>query len=577
MKATFSKLRALIVFLYFCAATALMTYPVAFQMGRSVLGHLGDNIYFVWLVRWYQSAFLDGGGHPFFNPLMNYPQGWNLSTTDTALASVLPGVPISAIFGPIAGYNFAMLLTFALSGFFMYLFVRSLTKSDLAGVLAGTLFAFSPYRMAHFLAGHLNLSGTEWFPLYFWGLYSLLCPGEKIRWGYVLLTGLSLAAIAFTSMYYLYMTLLISAIFVVTYLLFTHFKPLKTKTFWLQALLAAGLALPFLAIALWPFVSLSNAGGIASRSLDYANMYSASPTDFILPSSDHFLFGAWINQHFDRSLWIEGSFYITLTGLVLAQVALIKNKKMEQRWLVWTSLLVILTSFILALGIHLHWNNQEVIWHVPAFLQPLLHKSETPIPLPSLWLFTHLPFYDKMRAVMRFGVYVILFVPVLAGIGLAQLIKNCRPRKQLLLLLLVLAVAFFELYPGTYAAAMTQPKPRAIDLWLADQKDDGAVVQMPFEESVDQVQLYYTLFYQKPFVGGFFNANQPTQYQALLPILDKFPDERSLAQLRELEVKYILVDASAYKDFTGVQYELNKLGMQLLTEQDGQFVYTFPD
>lgn len=552
-----------------------MTYPVAFQLKDSVLGHNGDNIYFVWLVRWYQKVFLEGQGHPFFNPLMNYPQGWNLSTTDTALASVLPGVPFSVFLGPIAGYNIAMLLTFVLSGFFMYLWVRSVTKSELAGILAGTLFAFSPFRMAHFLAGHLNLSGTEWFPLYFWGLYTLLRPKQKIDWIFVALTGLALGAIAFTSMYYLYMTLLISVIFVLVYLLFVRFKPLSNKIFWFQAILAAMIALPFLYYALRPFVTLSGAGGIASRSVEYANMYSASPTDFFLPSSDHFLLGKWVNQTFDRSLWMEGSFYISLTGLVLAIIALIKNKESEQRWLIWTSLVVILVSFFLALGINLHWNNQEVMWNIPPFLQPLFNQTETVIRLPSYWLFTYLPFYNKMRAIMRFGVYVIVFLPVLAGIGLTLILKKLTPKKQAILTVLLTLVILFEFYPGSYATQMTQPHPRQVDLWLAKQPDEGAVVQMPFSESSDQAQVYYTLFYNKPFVGGFFNANQPQQYQDIQPTLDKFPDANSVELLRKLKVKYIVVDASAYKEFPAEQKLMLKLGLKQLTKQGNQYVFTF--
>jgi uncharacterized membrane protein len=449
MKKFLLKTQNIFVFLYFSAATAFMTYPVAFQLKDSVLGRYGDNIYFVWLVRWYQKAFLEGQGHPFFNPMMNFPQGWNLSTTDTALASVLPGVPFSVLWGPIAGYNIAMLLTFVLSGFFMFLWIRNLTHSNLTGILAGTLFAFSPYRMAHFLAGHLNLSGTEWFPLYFWGLSSLLQPKQKINWIMVFLAGLSLGAIAFTSMYYLYMTLLISAIFIFVFLAFTRFKALGSKTFWIQAILAGMIALPFMYLALRPFVSLSNAGGIASRSVEYANMYSASPTDFFLPSSDHFLFGKWVNKTFDRSLWMEGSFYISLTGLILSIFALIKNKKSEHRWLIWTTIIIVLISFVLSLGINLHWNNQEVLVNGQA------------IHLPSLWLFTHLPFYNKMRAIMRFGVFVILFIPVLAGIGLSELIKKSSPIKQSLITILVLAFVLFEFYPGSYAAQMSQPQPRS--------------------------------------------------------------------------------------------------------------------
>lgn len=569
------KLRHLWVLLYFTAATVFMTYPVAFQLSTSTLGGTGDNIYFVWLIRWYQQVLLEGKGRLFFNAWMNYPQGWNLSTTDTTLASALPGVPFSALWGPVAGYNIAMLLTFVLSGYFMYLWVRSLTRSEGAALFAGTLYAFLPYRMAHFISGHLNLSGTQWFPLYFMGLYSLL-KAEKRDWKAVLLTAFSLGLIGFTSMYYLYMTLLLSVVLVIGYLLLAKFKPLRSKTFWINVLLTVALSLPLVLASLKPFLDLSDSGGLASRSAEYASMYSASPTDYFLPSSDHFLFGGPLSQVFDRSLWMESSLYISLTGLVLCLAALIWNKRSEHRKFIWAALLVILSAVILSFGINLHWNNQTVVWQIPEFLQPLLHRTETQIPLPANWLFLHLPFFDKMRALMRFGLFALIFTTVLAGIGLDLLLKKFTRRGQILLTAGCILLVLFEFYPGSYTSQLTQPQPRAVDLWLAEQPD-GALVQMPFSESVDQVQLYYTLTSKKAFVGGFFNANQPAQYQAVRPILDQFPSHDSIITLRDLEVKYIVIDQAAYEDWTKIEAQLENESLVLLKTLDGQAVYTLPN
>ena len=576
IKSSLKNLRLLWVFLFFCLATFLITYPLGIHLATSIVGGMGDNIYFVWLIHWYQSVFIGGNWHPFFNPWMNYPQGWNLSTTDTTLASALPGVPVSLLFGPIAGYNFAMLLTFVLSGFFMYLWVRNLTRSDAASLLAGTIYAFSPNHMAQFVAGHLNLCGLEWFPLYFWGLYDLLRAGKHMDWRAVLLTALGLAAIGFTSMYYLYMTLIFSFIFILAYLIFTKFRALRDGRFWIRSLVAGILSLPFLYFCLKPFMSLSNAGGIASRSLTYAGMYSASPTDFVFPSAIQFFLGSTFSRIFDRSLWIEGSFYIGIIAFILCLIAFVMHKKSPHRWLIWTSLVVILSSVILGLGVNLHWNNQDVIWRIPVFLQPLFHKSQTLIYLPASWLFLHLPFYNKMRALIRFGGFVLIFTPVLAGLGFDQIRQKLSPTKAKVLALVLILLVLAEFYPGQYARVLTQPQPRPVDLWLAKQPNEGAVVQMPFESSSDQSQLYYTLFYTKPFLGGFFNANQPEQYQDIQPIMDGFPDMNSFQLLQKLKVKYIVVNSAAYKDFAALDQKCTKLGLVKLTTQANQVVYTFP-
>ena len=234
----------LFVFVYYVIPTIFFTYPLAFQLKDSVVGGYGDNIYFVWLIHWYEKVIFHGEGALFFNPWMNYPEGWNLSTTDTTLSSALPGVPISTFLGPIAGYNIAMLITFVLSGFFMYLWVHNMTKSVSAALVAGTMFAFLPYRTAHFMAGHLNLSGTHWFPLFFLGFHDLLKNEQKINWKAITITAFSITAIGFTSMYYLYMTIVFAGIFAVCYLLFIKFISLKNRFFYFQLGITGLLSLP---------------------------------------------------------------------------------------------------------------------------------------------------------------------------------------------------------------------------------------------------------------------------------------------------------------------------------------------
>ncbi len=162
---------------------------------------------------------------------MNYPQGWHLTGTDVTPSMVLLGLPVGMLFGPVWGYNFSMLLSFVLSGWGMYLWVRNLTKDGMSGLVAGTIYAFLPFHMAHFIIGHLPLSGMQWFPFYFWGLYELLTV-EKFSWKPVLMASISIGLIGFTAPYYVYMTLLISAVFVFWFMLFKGYQRFKSVEFW---------------------------------------------------------------------------------------------------------------------------------------------------------------------------------------------------------------------------------------------------------------------------------------------------------------------------------------------------------
>ena len=566
------------VLLYFVVVTLVFTYPLVFRMYDQVVGLIGDNIYFIWLIRWYQKALFELKINPFFDPFLNYPEGWNLASTDTTPSMMLLAIPASWLGGATWGFNFAMLASFVLSGWGMYLWVRHLTGKELAGLLAGTVFAFLPYRMAHFLVGHLNLMGTMFFPFYFWSLYSLL---KQPRWSWkpVLGAAISLGLISGTTPYYIYMTILFSAVFVGVYLLGLNRKQLSNAVFWKNMLAFSVLAIPLILLPMLPYVMFNEQGGMASRSLEYASSLSASPTDFVLPSTDHFLLGRWIGSHFDRSLWIEATLYMGIVPMGLGVLALVKRKSAPWSDLVVLSVVMILISFILALGTHLHWLNQKVILPVPIFLQDRLHISSISIPLPGKYLFYILPLYSKMRTLARFGFMALIFTSLLSGLGMAWLLEQPLFRqhswKRILLSLALFGLALFDFYPGPYQN-FARVDARPVDYWLAEQPADGAVVQFPFVQNRDQDQVYNTLVHQKPFVGGFFSANQPAQYLRIRPVLDQFPTREGLDLLRELGVRYVVVDSSQYENIDQLDQQMRALGLEFARAEDGQSVYLVP-
>lgn len=565
--------------LYFSIFSIVMTWPLALHMTDSVVGEIGDNIYFIFLIRWYQKAWFQLGISPFFHPWLNYPQGWNLASTDTSLATTLFGLPPSLLWGPTLGYNVAMLVTFVLSGWTMYYWVRHLSGSKPAGLVAGTIYAFLPYHMAHFLIGHMNLAGIEWFPLYFMGLYDLLrAPSVALRrdWKPALLAGIALGLIAFTSMHYLLMTAIISPVFVIAYFLVSDRQQRREWRFWRDAgvkLLGMLLvALPLVLLAALPFFNLNSQGGLASRTASYVSMYSASPTDYILPSTQHWLFGRWVGAHFDRSLWIEGTFYIGAVALVLAVIAWIKRKQIGHAMLLKIGLCVIIVAFILSLGTDLHWNNQRVEVPVPGFLQTVVHRASTPVPLPAYWMFRYVPFYSKMRALMRIGFFVLIFTTLFAGLGTAWLLNKVRPEHVWPLAVALIVLVFVDFYPGPYRQ-FARVSARPVDTWLAQQPGQGAVAQFPASELEDQDQVYNTLVHGKPFIGGFFSANQPEQYLRIRPVLDHFPSPEGTALLRSLGVQWVLFDLSRYPDFAPVRQQVEALGLTYVDTIGSQAVF----
>jgi len=564
-----------LAFAYFVIMTIVMTYPLVLRMSVAAPGGGGgDGTYFIWLIRWYQKALFELRISPFFNPYMNYPQGWNLATTDVTPAMVALALPGSLLFGPTWGYNFAMLLSFILSGWAMYLWVKHLTNSDMAGLVAGTIFAFIPFRMAHFIIGHLSLAGTQWFPFYFWGLFDLL-KQEKFSWKPVLMASISAGLIGLTSPYYVYMTMITSAVFLLGFVVFKGYKRFKSGVFWKSGLAFGLLAVLFIGLSMLPYLSLNSQDGIASRSVDYVNRYSASPTDFVIPSMKHFLWGHWIDVHFSPEFFQEATLYIGAVTFGLAVIAWYKRRQLPHPELIGIALFVALAGFVLALGIQLHWLGRQV-GSLPIFLQNVFHRTDMPqIYLPAYYLFRYLPFFSKMRVMMRFGLFTLIFLSLMAGLGAHLLTKLASRKVRQWVGIGLLVLIFIDFYPGVLTGfAPTIARP--VDEWLAIQPDTGAVAQFPFSLESEQSQVYYTSVYNKPFLGGYFNANQPEQYTRILPVMKSFPSVESVALLKQLGVTYVLVDASQYANFSAVDQDLRSFGLQQLFGDATDFVYGLP-
>ena len=103
-------------------------------------------------------AQLEPGGAP---PI--YPQ----PVTD------VPGRLLARLAGPVAAYNWLVLLTFPLSAAAAYTLARHLMLAPISAALAAFAFAFSPFHLAH-AAYHPHIAQTQWVALYLLALWRCL-------------------------------------------------------------------------------------------------------------------------------------------------------------------------------------------------------------------------------------------------------------------------------------------------------------------------------------------------------------------------------------------------------------------
>ncbi|MFZ0664406.1 MAG: hypothetical protein WAM97_01530, partial [Acidimicrobiales bacterium] len=158
----------------------------------------GDLAQQLWFLEFGQWAILHGH-NPFITTWINAPNGANLlGNTGILLPSILAS-PITLLFGPVAGFNFWMILAFALSAGSMYFAVSHWVAWKPAAYIAGLVFGFSPFMVGQGL-GHLNLLIEPVAPLVLYVAYEMLVGNgnERTRSLGVIL-GLLLAAQFFVS------------------------------------------------------------------------------------------------------------------------------------------------------------------------------------------------------------------------------------------------------------------------------------------------------------------------------------------------------------------------------------------
>jgi hypothetical protein len=192
--------------------------------------------------------------------------------------------------------------------------------------------------------------------------------------------------------------------------------------------------------------------------------------------------------------------------------------------------------------------------------------------LPAYYLYRYMPFFDKMRVMMRFGLFTLIFTSLMAGLGVYLLTRTASTKVKCWVAVGLLVLVFVDFYPGVLKEIRPIPT-RPVDTWLAAQPNIGALAQFPFDEESSQSQVLFTLVHQKPFLGGDFNANQPEQYLRILPVMNKFPSRESIDLLRQLGVTYVVVDSARYHNYSNIDQTIQSLGLPLLYISEKQYVY----
>ena len=521
--------RELIAFAFFSSVALTLMIPVLPHWATQIYGGAdADSTIYAYMVGWMQRA-LQSGRSPFFDPQLNFPDGLMLTATDVPYLHFLAALPITARFGPLSALNTIILLCHFLSGYVPYLWIRSLTKNRAAGVVAGLAFVLAPYRSVHIM--HLNLIATHVLVLFFWALDNALAKGAASTCSdkNAPISGRDLGLLTLatfyaggTSQYYLAICLICGAL----YLILMNWRA-WTKI--VPALLLGAL------LSALPYLVLLGTGTFESGHVE-SRFYSASPLDFVIPSTQHPLWGDWVARtlHIGNS---EQTIYIGLAAFTLALLALRHNNDAnsleKQRLRAWIGVSVMAAIF--ALGTDLHLTRAPL--------------NEThPLWLPAYYLGL-LPFAGIMRVWARFGIVSILFVTLLAGVGVARWMERIPHANQMQRRgVALLCAALVTLDLATRLLAPQALSLRPIDRWLMSQPGNFAAAFLPFPQHIEPnfKNAYGSLWHRKYLPMAVHPMHQPPAFRRFRRLAMTFPDARSIGGLQAMGFRYLLLNSAQF-------------------------------
>ena len=489
--------------LAFVVLTITMTWPLLSPTANA-LPNVDDAYFSVWRLAWFAHQLPRDPLH-LFDANVFSPTPGTLAFSDAMLLVSALGAPaIWSGIGPAMVHNLLLAAAFVSSMWFAFLLVRDLTRSSAAGWIAAIIFGFAPYRITHI--GHLELQWVMWMPLSLWLLHRLMAAPTA---GRALALGGAVACQALSSIYY---GAFLSLYLCVAFVILAAVNPAARR----RAITVAPLAvLPLLVVVLiyGPPYSRSREHHGPRAPSEIAE-YSATPADFLRVPPNNWLRGRQNSGPAPE----ERTLFPGTVAVALAAAAFVPPIAPPA----WLYLGLTALSVDLAMGTN-------------GVLFPVLHRVAPPV--------------TSLRSPARFGALVLLSIAVLAALGVDR-IAQARPRAVGWLIAVATVVCLIEYWSGPISLRPNQNSPTDAHRFLASQPAGTVVLEMPLPKP-DALWLYETTYqvrsihHWQPLVNG-YSGFAPPEYARTIAMLRGFPDDTSIARLRELNVRFVLLNRVYY-------------------------------
>jgi hypothetical protein len=383
----------------------------------------------------------------------------------------------------------------------------SLTGSRAAGITAGIIFAFAPYRFEHYM--HMELQWTVWIPWAFWALHRTFETGSRRHAG---LVGAFVALQFMSSIYYGMFLATLLGFAAALFLCATRKADLKSR------LSALGIAAVTAAILTAPYAIpyAATKQRVGPRSEEQAVTFSARPSSYLVATDTNYLYG----QRSSPRGRPERRLFPGVLPLLLAVTGLLLRRPSVEAMVY---LLVLVAAFEMSLGFYGYTFS---------------------------FLYHHVPLFDALRAPARLGIFVVFFLAILAACGHAALETALAGRARRVLLVAISTVLLLEYWVAPLHLVSFPNAPPPLYAWLANQPR-GVVTEFPMPTADtlpgdEPRYAYMSTFHWMPLSNG-YSGYYPPSYLTRLEMLRSMPDDVALEALVRDRVRYVIVHSSLYK------------------------------
>ncbi len=564
--------KIIVAFFFFLIFSLLMTWPLASKAYDYLPGN-GDNFTGTFIINYnirklVSLNFVNYFDAPFFYPLKN-----TLAFSEHLFIQSLLGIPVFILtHNPVFTYNFVLLLSFLMSGFFMFMFVFYLTGSWFGSLVAGFVYSFLPFRLGE---TRITILSVQFFPLVFLYFEKFL---KSKSWRNFSVFSVAFLMQAFSSWYYLVILIVSLASFITVRIILMRKRLLlkPTKKFFLMIILFFSVFFIFLYFLGKPYFEVQKKYNIIEGklgvSIERSFTDSASLVSFLITGPRNILYGknweGFLKIHEQERRKEENVardkgelprikrikyLFPGLSAIFLSGVGLfaLRDRKWKQRKMFSALLFTALICFVFSLGPYFFWGERKVL-------------------LPYFWL-RQLPGVAALRSTGRFIIPCLMVLALLVGMGIKQLWKKDLLSRFITVILFIMLIGEYSSYPPDFVNIKDDKfYKNEVYRVLSQEKEDFVILEFPIKQY--WCYLLPATIHNKKLVYGYAGF-RPKNYGEKMTIISvEFPNEEAVKLLKGFDVKYIVVHVEEIEE-----EKKEQLLQDIKISEDFEIVESYPD